>query len=150
MPGYTAHMEPYAQWACTLIHKSITSVQHHLVEHTHHCILTELLPAKPGTKSTFVLNVYCSPGARTTQVEPMIRKALRIAGPNPLVVAGDFNRQHRSLEYATEDRRGKEIWETMEEEDLLLHNSPSTPSRIGISVQGDTTPTLQCLNMLLR
>lgn len=143
MPGYITHTTENGRDVCTLIRRDITTVQHRLTTNTYDHILTELIPKKTRKdKSIFVLNIYCRPKSKAPGLADIIRQAKCLAGPNQVIIAGDFNAAHQAWGYHYQTKRGRELSEIMDQENLTLITDFNAPTRIGTSVTRDTCPDL--------
>ncbi|XP_037514966.1 uncharacterized protein LOC119391354 [Rhipicephalus sanguineus] len=60
-------------------------------------VMTEILPGSSDRSRIFLPNVYSSPKDRRQRFKALMKKAVNLAGSNPLVVAGDFNAPHHNL-----------------------------------------------------
>ncbi|KAH7981759.1 hypothetical protein HPB52_001061 [Rhipicephalus sanguineus] len=70
-----------------------------------------------------------------------MRKALISPGA-PLLVVGDFNASHTSSSYRMNCRKGRVVWTFVQNEGFSLLNYISFSTRIGSSVQRNTSPDL--------
>ncbi|KAH7964238.1 hypothetical protein HPB51_027524 [Rhipicephalus microplus] len=75
----------------TLIHSSITAVQHELeatdIQHT----ILEVLPRKRTGKSPFVLNAYSSLREKATDLSRLFNEMIALVEDAELLLLGDFN-----------------------------------------------------------
>ncbi|XP_049270134.1 uncharacterized protein LOC119385971 [Rhipicephalus sanguineus] len=72
----------------------------------------------------------------------LFKKALNLAGRNPLVIGGDFNAPHTGWGYKHSSIKGRNLWQDSHDLDLTLITDPSFPTRLGTSTARDTTPDL--------
>lgn len=128
---------------CTLVRKDIIAVQHILTASEHDHTFTELITQKPGKeRSTFVLNVYCRPKNKRAGLASLFHQVIMKAGTSPLLIIGDLNAAHPAWGYSYFNKRGKEVADCMDEENLTLLTNPAEPTRVGNSVSRDTCPDL--------
>lgn len=102
----------------------------------------EIVPTKKHQQSLFIFNVYSSPKHKTHKFQTLIRKTLRLAGKNAVLIGGDFNAPHGAWGYKHETPKGRNLWLDAQQEGLTPVTDPLTPTRIGKSVSADTTPDL--------
>ncbi|KAH8009297.1 hypothetical protein HPB51_014433 [Rhipicephalus microplus] len=100
-------------------------------------VLVEILPHRAVKRSIFVLNVYSPPSDKKSDFNRLLTSAVKLAGDNPLIVAGDL--YARSTEYGYLKNEGKrtKLAESANALDLQLINNLALPSRKGNSVQRD-------------
>ncbi|KAH7938192.1 hypothetical protein HPB49_021493 [Dermacentor silvarum] len=65
-----------------------------------------------------------------------------IAKGSPLLVVGDFNADHPAWGYRFAQVKGKDLWNSIQQNGLTLLTDPLRPTRQGNSVSQDTTPDL--------
>ncbi|KAH7974028.1 hypothetical protein HPB49_008575 [Dermacentor silvarum] len=65
-----------------------------------------------------------------------------IAKGSPLLVVGDFNAHHPAWGYRFAQVKGKDLWNSIQQNGLTLLTDPLRPTRQGNSVSQDTTPDL--------
>lgn len=145
--GYRLHIEPRYPKVATLIRKelaaTLTTVPH---EETPHHIVT-LWPAKKGRPKQVIYNIYSPPQDRKADfshifhyLETMLQRSDR------LIITGDFNAWHTAWGYANDRPKGARLLEAIQRYDYTLLTTPGTPTRIGNSVNRDTTPDLTITN----
>lgn len=129
---------------CTLVSNKLTHISHDLKMATSSAeyVMTEILPRSSDRSSIFFLNVYSSPKDRRQRFRALIKKAVNLAGPNPLVVAGDFNAPHHTWGYPYNTSKGAELWQNATDMDLTLITDKAFPTRLGTSSCRDSTPDL--------
>lgn len=104
--------------------------------------MVEILPGNVSQQSVYMLNVYSSPSHHRQRFTRLFQKAVRLAGPNPLVIAGDFNAAHSAWGYTYDTPKGNELWKNANDMGLILITDKAFPTRTGTSTQRDTTPDL--------
>lgn len=65
----------------------------------------------------------------------------RLAKNNTLVIVGDFNAKDPSWGYKTTDKKGTTVKEAADNINCQLLTDPEVPTRMGNSVQEDTSLT---------
>ncbi|KAH7949601.1 hypothetical protein HPB49_012663 [Dermacentor silvarum] len=90
------------------------------VEHVMMEILRHAPRPKQRKNSVLVLNVYSNPKHRHQQFKTLLEKAVKLAGPRPLVIVEDFNTPHDLWEYVYESSKGRDLWQDANELDLIL------------------------------
>ncbi|XP_037560707.1 uncharacterized protein LOC119438358 [Dermacentor silvarum] len=93
-------------------------------------------------QSVYILNVHSSPSHHKQRFKRLFQKAIRLAGSNPIVIAGDFNAAHCTWGYAYDTPKGNELWQNANDMNLTLITDKAFPTRTGTSTQRDTTPDL--------
>ncbi|KAH7935313.1 hypothetical protein HPB52_005738 [Rhipicephalus sanguineus] len=63
-----------------------------------------------------------------------------------LILLGDFNAAHTEWGYLKDAAKGRRLIHATEQHNLTLMNLPNSPTRIGNSVERDTTPDLAFTN----
>ncbi|KAM7312834.1 uncharacterized protein ISCGN_009738 [Ixodes scapularis] len=104
--------------------------------------LIEILPAKRGQMSIFVLNVYSPPSRRKENFAYLLAATFKLAKQNGVVILGDFNAAHPAWGYGKATVKGNKLWELIHQQGLTVHTDPACPTRIGNSVSRDTCPDL--------
>ncbi|KAH8021272.1 hypothetical protein HPB51_013947 [Rhipicephalus microplus] len=102
----------------------------------------EILPHRAVKRSIFVLNVYSPSSDEKRHFNRLLTSVVKMAGDNPLIVAGDFNPRNTEWRYLKSEDKGTKFAESLNALDLKLINILSLPSRRGNSVQRDTMPDL--------
>lgn len=145
LSGYQSIIGPSGgRGVCTLVSRKLTYIIHDLgmatckAEH----VMIEILPGQLRRHSVFILNVYSSPNDLRQRFKALLRKAISLAGTNPLVIAGDFNAPHYTWGYMYNTVKGKELWQNATDLDLTLVTDKSFPTRLGTSSCRDSTPDL--------
>uniref|UniRef100_A0A6G5A9U2 Putative tick transposon n=1 Tax=Rhipicephalus microplus TaxID=6941 RepID=A0A6G5A9U2_RHIMP len=137
------------EWrVATLVHKSITAIQHKPIEGIEipH-IITEILYKEKKKKSIFILNIYSPPRQRKATFDKLFEDSAKLAKQNTLIVVGDFNAKNPSWGFLTQDAKGRNIAQQIEITGMTLLTDPAMPTRLGNSNSRDTTPDLtMCKN----
>ncbi|KAM7303296.1 uncharacterized protein ISCGN_013260 [Ixodes scapularis] len=140
--GYNCHTTSADSRVATLTAKSLTTVLHQIdgsnIDHN----LIEILPAKRGQMSIFVLNVYSPPSRRKENFAYLLAATFKLAKQNGVVILGDFNAAHPAWGYGKATVKGNKLWELIHQLGLTVHTDPACPTRIGNSVSRDTCPDL--------
>lgn len=127
----------------TLVKRNITVLQHNTGTTNVDHILIEIIPQKRKFKSLFILNVYSPPRQkRQCNFNELFAKARVIAKGGPLLIVGDFNAHHTAWGYRYTQVKGRELWNSIQQNGLLLLTDPLKPTRQGNSVSIDTSPDL--------
>ncbi|KAH7979666.1 hypothetical protein HPB49_010343 [Dermacentor silvarum] len=87
-------------------------------------VMVELLSGYASRQNVYILNVYSSPSHHKQRFKRLFQKAIRLAGSNLIVLAGDINTAHRTWKHA-DDRR---------ELTICLHGTAPCCSGPGVSV----------------
>lgn len=142
LTGYQTFQTPEYPQIATLVQRNI-SAEHRVFSNINipHNFVT-LYPLQPDHTKLHVLNLYSSPKNTQHNFKHVLMEALREAGSQPLLVMGDFNAPHVAWGYTRTTKKGRLLWETIQELQLTLHNEPDIPTRIGNSAQRDTAPDL--------
>lgn len=131
-----------------MIDKRLTHLTHDLklttgrIEYVMVEILLDAPQRNQRRNSVFVLNIYSNPRDSRQQFKIILKKATDLAGPRPLVVVGDFNAPYGLWGYIYDTTKGRNLWQDANEMDLTLVTDRAFPTRIGNSVNRDTTPDL--------
>lgn len=144
LPGYQAIGPPTGdiRTLTTLVRKGLVAICHdtRITEIEH--ILVQLAPKRKKSPSIFILNLYSNPTRIRQRFLLLFKKAVDIAGPNPLVIGGDFNAPHSAWGYGYTRAKGKTLWQDIQETGLTLITDPDSPTRMGTGLARDTTPDL--------
>lgn len=129
---------------CTFVRNKLTHITHDLNMTTSNIeyVMTEIIPGRIFRRSIYILNIYSSPNDRRQRFKALLRKAVNLAGSNPLIVAGDFNAPFHTWGYRYDTNKGKELWQNATDLDLTLITDAKFPTRIGTSSCRDSTPDL--------
>lgn len=129
---------------CTLVSKKLTYILHDLGLTTCKAedVMIEFIPGRLNSQSVFVLNVYSSPNDLRQRFKALLRKAVNIAGTNPLIVAGDFNAPHHTWGYTYNTAKGTELWQNATDMDLTLITEKTFATRLDTSTCRGSTPDL--------
>ncbi|KAH7936820.1 hypothetical protein HPB49_005576 [Dermacentor silvarum] len=93
----------------------------------------------PGHQTVFILNVYNAPQRDHDGFLSLFKKALNVAGCNPLVIGGDFDTPHTAWGYKHCSIKGRKLWQDYHDLDRTLITDPWFPTRLGTSTVRDTT-----------
>lgn len=128
----------------TLISKKFAHIVHEVLPTRSRleAILVELVPNRFLKQSVFILNVYSSPSDYRQSFHALLTKATTLARNSPLVIAGDFNAPHPSWGYPQATAKGTNLTRAIDDLSLTLITDHRFPTRLGTSVQRDTTPDL--------
>ncbi|KAH7983179.1 hypothetical protein HPB52_009733 [Rhipicephalus sanguineus] len=74
--------------------------------------------------------------------DALLREVKKYAKGHTLLVVGDFNAYHTAWGYHKMDKKGTNVHDTAQHQQLTLWTDPHTPTRIGNSVSRDTNPDL--------
>lgn len=142
LPGYKAFQSDRDHKTAVLIKHNIPAswTQFDSVEISHDFIT--ILPTKRGAAKLFILNVYSNPKVQHHLFNLLFSLARREAGPHTLVVLGDFNAPHTAWGYSKCTKKGNDLWNQEQIHHFTIETEPNTPTRIGNSVQKDSTPDL--------
>lgn len=131
-----------------LVHRNLTAIEHKIDIVGVDCLLVEIIPQTRGSCSLFQLNVYSSPKEPHPPILEAISRTLRLCGTKPLIIVKDFNACNMSWGYRKNNKKGTALWNYIQDEGLSLLNDTLQPTRIGNSVQADTSPDLTlCKNI---
>ncbi|KAL3193130.1 hypothetical protein MRX96_058624 [Rhipicephalus microplus] len=143
LPGYRTHACPpsarkcgkgVAQGVCTFIRKGIAHAKHQQFLGSRDTAI-ELNPRHGKQKFKTLFHKIKS---ATSQAQKDLAKRADAAA----VICGDFNAQHRELDYTTTTSKGRNLLEDAGEAEFTLLINPAHPSRIGTSAARDTNPDL--------
>lgn len=126
----------------TYVKNNVAVVQHEVGNRETETVFVEILTGKKNRGSIFLLNVYSSPKCTKARFGPIFKRAISLAGKNPLIIAGDFNARHREWGYTTSSPKGQTLLEDITESNLYIANDIRCPTRVGNSVSADTNPDL--------
>lgn len=141
--GYQVIIDKDNPRIATLINKDLTAIEHKLSSsELAHASLIEIIPNKRRKRSTFILNVYSPPRNKKETFTETFRETMKIANKNQLVIMGDFNAPHGEWGYNFNSRKGQNLIQAIENEDLTLITNPECPTRIGGQTSRDTCPDL--------
>lgn len=142
LPGYRAFQNRNSPLTAILVHRNIPAVREQF-ENTDvkHDFVT-IHPTQKQEDTLHILNVYSPPKAHRQNFKNLFTLAKNAAGSQPLIITGDYNAPHRAWGYPTDTAKGRNLWEQIQQLHFTLENDPQTPTRIGNSVQRDTTPDL--------
>lgn len=147
MLNYKAYRHSDFPQLATLIHRNYSVEQRSLPFDIPH-IFTTILPKRIGHRQLNVLNIYSSPRNTQHTFHDIFQSALQHAGHQPLLIMGDFNAPHIAWGYSRTTRKGRLLWEAIQQLHLTTHNDPDLATRIGNSVQRDTAPDITCSHRL--
>lgn len=144
LPGYQPFIPSHAaRRLCTFVRKRITATEHNLNVRNIEHLFVELIPTRKRKESIFLLNVYSHPSAKVrSRFLTLFKKALNVAGTNPLVIGGDFNLPHPAWGYGYSTTAAQNLWQDSQDLGLTFITDPTFPTRLGNSTSRDTTPDL--------
>ncbi|KAH7974180.1 hypothetical protein HPB49_011670 [Dermacentor silvarum] len=102
--------------------------------------MVTILPLRKHDPSIHILNVYCSPKLQNVSFADLCNRALRVAGPDRLVIVGGFTAPSPVWGYRRDCKRDRKLAELTSMLGLTLKTDPVRPARIGNSVTRDTCP----------
>lgn len=145
--GYRLHVEPNHPNVATLVRKefaaTLATVPH---EDTPHHIIT-IWPAKKGRPKQIICNVYSPPQDRKAEFGHIFQYLNTTLEPRDrLIITGDFNAWHTRWGYTKDRPKGTRLLEAIQRYDYILLTTPGRPTRMGNSVNRDTTPDLTITN----
>lgn len=125
-----------------MVRNKLTFIQHeiHMPSNNIEHLMVEVAGKGRCSKGTFILNAYSSPKQHKQRFRAFLTKATRLAGNNPLLVAGDFNAPHQTWGYGHSTLKGKDLWEESNELGLELITDPAYPTRRGPPPAGTPRP----------
>lgn len=140
--GYNTYMpDREGGRVATLVAKHVTVKQHEVggtsVEHN----IIEIIPSKKETPSFFIMNIYSPPSSRKDVFHKLFEKVIKLSDRRLLII-GDFNAPHPAWGYRQSVLKGTKLYEAVNKLHLTMLTDPSSPTRIGNSVEADTTPDL--------
>ncbi|KAG0427162.1 hypothetical protein HPB47_025836 [Ixodes persulcatus] len=106
------------------------------------CGYVVIVPVKKGDRGIHIVNLYGNPKLHKVDYMTLLRSAVRAAGKEPLVIAGDFNAPHPGWGYKYVTPKGRKLFEGINQERLTLLTEPDQPTRTGTSTCRDTCPDL--------
>lgn len=149
LPQYTAFTQDPQYRTAILVHNTHPAQPHYLNQTIPHTFV-ELIPTRPSSPSVYILNIYSPPSENLKTIDNLIHEAIRKACNNPLLILGDFNAPHPAWGYHFASKKGTALLHAAQNNQLVLQNDLTTPTRIGNSVARDTIPDLtfskNCLN----
>lgn len=142
LPGYKAFQNADDPKTAVLINRNLPAyrTQFDSVKIPHDLIT--ILPKNRGQTKLFILNVYSAPKATDHKFNLLFSLARKEAGSHALIIVGDFNAHHTAWGYPTCNPKGRDLWNQAQIHQLTLETEVDTPTRIGNSVQRDSTPDL--------
>ncbi|KAH7977859.1 hypothetical protein HPB49_003772 [Dermacentor silvarum] len=116
LPGYQPFIPSDAsRRLCTFVRNRITAIEH------------SLHPSSAKVRSRFLT---------------LFKKALNVAGTNPLVIGGDFNLPHTVWGYGYFTTAAQNLWQDSQGLGHTFITDPMFPTRPGTSTSHNTTPDL--------
>lgn len=129
-----------------LTKRNITILQHELGQSQLDYVAIEIIPLKRKGKSFFVMNVYSPPRQRKDcGFDELFAKFREVAQQNPCLIMGHFNAHHAAWGYKHTQVKGRNLWQSIQQNNLILLTDPLEPTRQGNSVTQDSTPDLTLL-----
>lgn len=145
--GYKLYMDPNTPKIATLVRKELAATCITAPnEETQHLIVT-LWPAKKGRPRQVICNIYSPPQDRKAEFSNIFHYLNNKLQPRDrLIITGDFNAWHTTWGYSADRPKGTRLLEAIQRYDYTLLTTPGIPTRIGNSVNRDTTPDLTVTN----
>lgn len=142
LPGYKAFQSSNDPKTAVLIQRNIPAerIQFDSVDIPHD--LVALYPPKRTGTRLYILNVYSSPKAHGHNFNHLFSLTKKEIGHHALIIVGDFNAPHTAWGYSHCTKKGRLLWDQVQSHRLTLETDPLTPTRVGNSVQRDSTPDL--------
>ncbi|KAH7980588.1 hypothetical protein HPB49_017385 [Dermacentor silvarum] len=142
LPGYQPFIPSDASFRlCTFVRKRIAAIEHNLHVRNIEHILVELIPTRKRKESIFLLNVYSHPFAKVrSRFLTLFKKALNVAGTNPLVIGGYFNLPNTVWGHGYSTTAARNLWQDSQDLGLTFITDPTFPIRLGNFTSRDTTP----------
>lgn len=139
--GYKLYMDPNTPKIATLVRKELAATCITAPnEETQHLIVT-LWPAKKGRPRQVICNIYSPPQDRKAEFSNIFHYLNNKLQPRDrLIITGDFNAWHTTWGYSADRPKGTRLLEAIQRYDYTLLTTPGIPTRIGNSVNRDTTP----------
>lgn len=130
------------QYFSTLVHRTFAATERHLDGGGVECGYVVIVPVKKGDRGVHIVNLYGNPKLHKVDYRTLLGNAVRAAGKEPLVIAGDFNAPHPGWGYKYVTPKGRKLFEGINQERLTLLTEPDQPTRTGTSTCRDTCPDL--------
>lgn len=141
LSGYATFTHDPGHRTAVLVAKALTAQEHPIPSSIAHTFV-EIIPTRPGQPSLFILNIYSPPQHPLRDIDPLLNESAKRAGPNPLLLLGDFNAPHHSWGYPQATKKGTALLHAAQHHMFTLCNDLTLPTRLGTSVTRDTTPDL--------
>lgn len=142
LPGYKQFQCSGNLTTAVLVHRNIPAehTQFDSIPFPHD--LVSLLPTKRDAERLYILNLYSSPKATGHTFNLLFSLVKQTIGPHALIIVGDFNAPHTAWGYPHCTRKGRLLWDHIQAHRLTVQSDPSIPTRVGNSVQRDSSPDL--------
>lgn len=128
---------------CTFVRRDLAVKKHTVsMDGPTKLIVTEILPKRKKQQSLFICNMYSSPKDASAECAQVFKALNPLLVDNAAIVLGDFNAHHTIWGYGTDSVKGKAIVDAADRYNAVLLNDVTYPTRIGNSVQRNTTPDL--------
>lgn len=142
LPGYKSFQSSDSDLTAILVQRNLAADLVQLAETGIQDNFIEVILRNKEDCSHFILNVYSKPRAQHHRFHSLLEAAKKKAARNPLLIVGDFNAPHTSWGYSYTTKKGRMLWEQIQKCHLTPQSDPFTATRIGTSVQRDTSPDL--------
>ncbi|KAG0444252.1 hypothetical protein HPB47_014001 [Ixodes persulcatus] len=130
------------QYFTTLVHRTFAATERALDGGGVECGYVVIVPVKKGNRGIHIVNLYGNPKPHKAEYKTRLRSAVRAAGKEPLIIAGDFNAPHPGWGYKYVTPKGRKLFEGINQERLTLLTEPDQPTRTGTSTCRDMCPDL--------
>lgn len=142
LPGYKAFQCINNPKTAVLVQRNVPAQrsQFDSVDIPHDLVV--LFPPKRDALRIFILNIYSSPKDTGHKFNQLFSLAKQAAQHHMLIIAGDFNAPHTAWGYSHCTKKGRLLWEQIQAHRLIMESDSSIPTRIGNSVQKDSSPDL--------
>ena len=144
LPGYRTHQNPADDKPNTAVltqkHLTVTYSKFADIDIEHDFL--QILPPKLNSPLLYILNVYSRPQQKSHRFDTLFARATSSAGKHTLLIVGDFNASHPAWGYTTSTPKGRALWSHIQAHRFTLYNDPEMPTRLGNSVNKDTSPDL--------
>lgn len=150
LPGYKAFQCITNPKTAVLVQRNVPAQrsQFDSVDIAHDLVV--LFPPKRDALKIYILNVYSSPKDTGHKFGHLFSLAKQAAQNHMLIIAGDFNAPHTAWGYSHCTKKGRLLWEQIQAHRLVIESDSSIPTRIGNSVQKDSSPDLTLTHKIKR
>ncbi|KAH9365022.1 hypothetical protein HPB48_006775 [Haemaphysalis longicornis] len=127
---------------CTPVRKGPTFVDHELggVQADHSFV--EVIPAKCGKQSIFLLNVYRNPSKRRKGLRALLQLAISTTMSRMLIPGADFTAAEAEWGYGYNTAKGENLAQDTHALDFALITDPALSTRLGNLATRDAIPEL--------
>lgn len=142
LPGYKAFQSSHDPKTAVLIQRNIPAerLEFESINIPHDFVV--LYPTKRSATRVYILNVYSNPKAHSHNFNLLFSLAKKESQKHMLLIVGDFNAPHTAWGYSHCTKKGRLLWDQVQAHRLTLETDPLVPTRVGNSVQRDSTPDL--------